>query len=465
MLRLFRSSAPSHPPPADDAVTASATGDAGGRDAVLAALDLIAAGRYDDVPDSGDPVLAKVRHIASVLQERDRRHLRGLVDISIQVNETVASSVAVMTRDLREVDQHSNAITAAAEHVAQSFDAVAGRSRTCVDTTATLKDTTRDCFESVRSASGTIELAVNEISAVADRVDALARTSEQIGEIVSNIEAIASQTNLLALNATIEAARAGEAGKGFAVVAQEVKILAGQTAKATETIRERIARLRGEIGSIVQAMTAGTEAVTAGQRAVATSNTAMGEVYSRMEELGGTVASIDAELSEQRSATEEVSRGLVIIARMAARNVEQVNRLAEAMGNANGRLTPLLDDICGAQIPDGTVHRAMSDHVIWKKNLADMALGRTSLNPDELADHHNCRLGKWCGSVSDPAITGHPAFRALEEPHRRVHEHGIRAARLYRDRDLDGALGAISEVEAASQDVLKLLGDLAGRRE
>ncbi|MCP4996244.1 MAG: HAMP domain-containing protein [Gammaproteobacteria bacterium] len=96
--------------------------------------------------------------------------------------------------------------------------------------------------------------AVESVNATASKMEALHQATGQINEIIVSIHNIADQTNLLALNAAIEAARAGEQGRGFAVVAEEVRNLAGRTAKSTTQITELIQRLTNQVEESVSSM-------------------------------------------------------------------------------------------------------------------------------------------------------------------------------------------------------------------
>ncbi len=73
-------------------------------------------------------------------------------------------------------------------------------------------------------------IRMNEMVAAMEEIN---EASGNIQKVIKVIDDIAFNTNILALNASVEAARAGEHGKGFAVVAEEVRNLAGRSAKAS----------------------------------------------------------------------------------------------------------------------------------------------------------------------------------------------------------------------------------------
>jgi methyl-accepting chemotaxis protein len=119
--------------------------------------------------------------------------------------------------------------------------------------------------EEMRASIGEISQSAAESVSVADRAatsaNEVSMLMEQLDErlaaidhVVEFIAGVADQTNLLALNATIEAARAGEVGRGFAVVAGEVKELATETDKATESIRGSVRSLQGDASAMRAAL-------------------------------------------------------------------------------------------------------------------------------------------------------------------------------------------------------------------
>ncbi len=162
----------------------------------------------------------------------------------------------------------------------------------------------------MRDLADTFERAIGNIAV------AVASASTELE--TAAITTIAAQTNLLALNATIEA-RAGEAGKGFAVVASEVKMLATQTAKATEAIKSQIE---------MQYTT--TESVVAIK--------AISGTIGRISEIA---ASITAAVNAQGSATQEIAHNVTQAADSAsevATNIVEVEHDARDTGTASAKV-------------------------------------------------------------------------------------------------------------------------------
>ncbi|MBI1208590.1 MAG: chemotaxis protein [Azospirillum sp.] len=412
-------------------------------------LDLLARA---DLPEA-------LRHLAAKLEERSFDGLDSLVTMSMLINESVIAA-ATMARQTNKASDNAQTIAAAAEELVYSTRQIAEHGARVAHEAEAARDGTERIRSGAQHANAGMDRISHSVERTMAKVQELAAASEQIGRIVQQIEAIAKQTNLLALNATIEAARAGDAGRGFGVVASEVKTLSRQTAQATTDIRKQIGHLREEISVIVGAMKDSAEAVDKGHGLIQAVVDDAEAIAGRIADVSRGMAEVSRILDEQGSATGEVSHGIADVAELLKVDGVEITHVLDCMDGVETAVAKRLEAVAHQQISGSTVSRAKADHVIWKKRLAAMMLGRVRLDPKELADHRQCRLGKWYEGLVDPVLRGHPAYRAILEPHRLVHDHGIAAARCYNAGKLDDALAHIAQVETASVDVIRLLDEL-----
>lgn len=422
-------------------------------------LDLLLAGDFQNVPDGECDITGKLHQLAVISMKRATQNLERTVDMSITANAGV-SKVAEMMRDIREVDGQSQSIAAAVEELAASVSNISDSAASAANEVENVAKSASVGMEAAENAKQTMAEISSAVSDAASKVDQLSEASQQIGVIVEEIETIAKQTNLLALNATIEAARAGDAGRGFAVVASEVKNLATQTAQSTENIRSRIGNLRNEMTSIVVSMKEGEAKASEGHEVINSSSDEMIKISEQVDGVNTRIQEITGILTQQSQASDEVSSGVATIARMSARNVNTVEHVISVLEETEGPIVEGINDLVARGGSSATIFAAKSDHMIWMRKLAQMLAGRAVLDPNELADHHSCRLGKWYDAQKDTSLTHLPEWRALEAPHSRVHASGIDAARLFNQGNLEGAVSAVQKANDASKEVMRLLTEI-----
>ena len=105
--------------------------------------------------------------------------------------------------------------------------------------------------------------------------------------------------------------------------------------------------------------------------------------------------------------------------------------------------------------------KARTDHEAFVAGIMAVLDGGSSAKATDLANHHTCRLGKWYDGVSDQRILSCPAYRAMLDPHQRVHDSGKRAVTAHRANDRAAAAAAAADLMEASREVIALLGVLA----
>jgi methyl-accepting chemotaxis protein len=251
-------------------------------------------------------------------------------DLTVQLNEAFApdyerlreqfnSSVRTLSDTMRDIATATTTVRTGTSEIATSTDDLARRTEhqaasleqaaSALDQiTVTVKNSSERAHEANAMMTVTKESASYSATVVHEAVAAMEKieaSSVHIGEIINVIDEIAFQTNLLALNAGVEAARAGDAGKGFAVVAQEVRDLAGRSAKLAKEIKQLVETSSSQVSTGVALVNRTGEALNSIDQQVLKVTTLIEAIVRSSSEQTTALVEVNAAVNTMDSVTQQ----------------------------------------------------------------------------------------------------------------------------------------------------------------
>ncbi|MBK5910319.1 hypothetical protein CCR85_02290 [Rhodothalassium salexigens] len=276
---------------------------------------------------------AEKRQAVQDLADRFESEVGNVVNSVSQSGSSLQATAHQLTTAVQETSEQTHAASQGADQASASVETVASAAE---ELSAAIREVNEQVSQAARNLQNTAKGA-NEAGSL---MDDLQGAVSQIDEVVGQIGTVAEQTNLLALNATIEAARAGDAGKGFAVVAGEVKQLASQTQKMTESIASQLAAVN-----------------EASNKAVNATRTIVTEI----DEVNASTGSMAAAIEQQASAVDEISRSAQEAAMGTSEVTQNLTSLRQAAENTSQASNSVSDSADGLARDADTLRATVKD--------------------------------------------------------------------------------------------------------
>ena len=283
--------------------------------------------------------------ISIYLEENKASYDRKLSDLGGTFQAKIGPLVDALTAKAMDLTHTAGTMSATADGASGQLTTIAAAAEEASVNVQTVATATEELHSSVAEIRRQVTHSTHVTTAAVQAADntniavrELSGAAQKIGDVVALISNIANQTNLLALNATIEAARAGDAGKGFAVVASEVKGLAGQTAKATESITS-------QVNAMQAATQAAVKAIQGIVQTISTISEISTTIASAVEQQGLATQEIARSVQEVAQATQHVSSNISGVSQASIDTGSAVERVLDTASDLGNQATTLRSDV------------------------------------------------------------------------------------------------------------------------
>ncbi len=363
---------------------------------------------------------------------------------------------------IERINNETNSQAAANEQLSASIQQTADSFQKANENQERVNQSVLEGKRALESALGQLEISNNYISKLADVIKGLHERVEYIDKAVGVINDITGQTHILSLNASIEAARVGEQGKGFAIIASEVRKLSDNTNSSAGEIKNNALQINEGMKETVRAMEESSNSLKTSIEAAKEILNPFKEIEESTREMTEMIELLSSSAEEQTAAVQEMASHSTEIAE-ATNFSETVSRDTEANVSLSWQVADLAWKGILASIDEEELglslflSKRLVDHAQWIYKFVSIFRDEKEENI-ELADYHKCKLGQWYYGEGSQIIKNYSKkaqdlFNKLEDPHRRVHVHGLQAIEELRKGNKDRVYEEIAGLTEASKEI------------
>lgn len=394
----------------------------------------------------------------------------------------ISNELTEFAEELSNVSESNLAIieetTASMSHVANVIDNASEKLYMVSSDSTILEDKNNKSKELLKEACSLKEEMQKDNGIMKQNIGELVTLSAEVDKIVDSVQGIANQTNLLALNAAIEAARAGEMGKGFAVVAEEVRVLADDTKRNLEGMREFVSNIR----------VAASEGEKSLERSLHSTN-AMGEKIDLVAETVGDnvrmlqsvikdihvvdnsmqeIKGMAQEISDTMESTSKDAQRLTEMTQMIHNQSEESKEMIKMVSNIDDKISEVVQilfsglregkrAITNQELID-VIKKAKDAHIAWVEKLKKM-VDNMEVMPLQTNDK-KCAFGHFYHAINIENQKVGELWKQIDSLHHKVHNDGIKTMEAIKNGNQENAYQLYQEEENASKELIHLLDQI-----